>query len=154
MFYTEHQEWLPILNDKEEMNSLGSYHSLIFCHVFLLKMLQLHNGKKFKNPETREHCGSCVSKAYVISMNNWMRLLKNCWGAKGKQTTITTLQGGHYEWTETFFTNSRKLVCGDTSGDTSALWVRRFLLYLVQQYPHRTKISLHGYFLVINVNMH
>lgn len=66
MFYTEHQGRLPILNDKEEMNSfLVTIASSLLC---ILEMLQLHNGK---NPETWEHsCGSCVSRAYVISMNN------------------------------------------------------------------------------------
>lgn len=100
MLYTEPQEQLPILNDKEEINSFGSYHRLIFCYVFLLKMLQLHNRKKFKNPETREYC--CILRLKSLcdqyeQLNEAHRRTAEVQRARKQQSPLTTLQGGHYE---------------------------------------------------------
>lgn len=138
------------------MNSFRSYHSLIFCYVFLLKMLQLHNGKKSRN------MGTLWILCLKSLRDQYEQLTEAHWGtaevqrASKRQSPLFKEDAMNlsYESNWNILHKLKKPLCGDTSGYTSALWVRSFLLYMVQQYPHHTKISLHGYFLVITLNMH
>lgn len=53
-----------------------------------------------KNLKIQKHGNTVDPASQKLMWSVWTTewgLLKNCWGAKGKQTTIVTLQGGHYE---------------------------------------------------------
>lgn len=141
---------LPTPNDKEERNVFFwrlSWPHLLLCISFenamipWLKKIQKHGG--IVDPE---------SQKLILSINNWMKPTEELLRSKGQPNDkLWLFQGVHYQSNWNTSAKLKKLVCGNTP---ATLWIRSFLSYMVKQYPHSTKISLHDYFLVINMNMH
>lgn len=137
------------MTKKKEMYSSGGYHGLIFCYAFILKMPWFHDWKKIQ-----KHGGIVdpESQKLILSINNWMKPTEELLRSKGQPNDkLWLLQGVHHQSNRNTSAKLKKLVCGNIP---ATLWIRSFLSYMVQQYPHSTKISLHDYFLVINLNMH
>lgn len=137
MFYTEHSRRPPILMTRRN-EFFRSYHSLIFCYVFW----KCYN----YTTEKPRNMGTLWILCLKSLRDQYEQLTEAHWGtaevqrASKRQSPLFKEDAMNlsYQSNWNILHKFKKPLCGDTSGYTSALWVRSFL-YMVQQYPHHTK---------------